>query len=119
MVSECGLIPLPDKVAAICAFPRPATVGQLMSYLGMLNVYRRFIRGAAGVLKPLTDALCGAGGKAAKVEWSPQMLQAFEGSKQQMVAVTHLANPGKKAKLALSVDASGTHVRAALQRRHH
>ena len=44
-----------------------------------------------------------------------QMLQAFEGSKQQMVAITHLAHPGKKAKLALSVDASDTHIGAALQ----
>ena len=86
-----------------------------MSYLGMVNFYRRFIRGAAGVLKPLTDALRGAGGKAAKVEWSTQMLQTFERSKQQIVGVTHLAHPGKKVKLALSVNASGTHIGAALQ----
>ena len=59
------------------------------------------------------DTLHGAGGKVAKVEWST--LQAFEGSKQQMVAVTHLAHLGKKAKLALYVDASGTHLGAALQ----
>ena len=115
MVSARGIIPLPEKVAAIRAFPRPGTVGQLMSYLGMVNFYRRFIKGAAGVLKPLTDALCGTSGKAAKLDWSPSMLAAFETSKKQMVQVTHLAHPGKMAKLALSVDASGTHVGAALQ----
>ena len=32
-----------------------------------------------------------------------------------MVQATHLAHPGKKARLALSVDASGMHVGAALQ----
>ena len=37
MVSACGIIPLPEKVAAIRAFPPPGTVGQLMSYLGMVN----------------------------------------------------------------------------------
>ena len=63
LVSARGIIPLPEKVAAIRAFPWPGTVGQLMSYLGMVNFYRRFIRGAAGVLKPLTDALRGASGK--------------------------------------------------------
>ena len=42
------------------------------------------------------------------------MLEAFEGSKQQMVRATHLAHLGKNARLALSVDASGTHLRAAL-----
>ena len=67
-----------------------------MSYLGMVNFYRRFIKGAAGVLKPLTDALRRAGGKAANVEWSPQMLQAFEGSNQQIVAAIHLAHTSKK-----------------------
>ena len=55
LVSARGITPLPEKVAAIRAFPQPVTVGQLMSYLGMVNFYRRFIRGAAGVLKPLTD----------------------------------------------------------------
>ena len=44
---------------------------------------------------------------------------AFKGIKQQMVKATHLAHPGKNARLALSysmsIDASGTHVGAALQ----
>ena len=71
IVSACGIIPLPEKVAAIRAFPWPGTIGQLMSYLGMVNFYRRFIKGAAGALKPLTDALCGASGKAAKLDLHP------------------------------------------------
>ena len=86
-----------------------------MSYLRMANFYRRFIKGAAGVLKLLTNTLGGTRGKVAKLEWSTPMLEAFEGSKQQMVRATHLAHPGKKARLALSVDASGTHIGAALQ----
>ena len=86
-----------------------------MSYLGMVNFYRRFIKGPAGVLKPLKDNLHGTSGKATKIEWSIPMLEAFEGSKQQMVWATHLAHPGKKERLALSVDASGIHVGAALQ----
>ena len=45
------------------------------------------------------------GGKAARIEWSTPMLEAFEGSKQQRVKATHLAHLGKKARLALSVDA--------------
>ena len=115
MVSACGIIPLPEKVAAIRAFPWPGTIGQLMSYLGMVNFSRRFIKGAAGALKPLTDALRGASGKVAKLEWSTPMLEAFKGSKKQMVQATHLAHPGKKARLALSLDASGTPIGAALQ----
>ena len=112
MVSARGIILLLEKLAAIHAFPQPGTVGQLKSYLGMMNFYRRFIKGAAGVLKPLMDALRGASGK---LEWSTPMLEAFEGSKQLMVRATHLAHLGKKAKLALSVNASCTHIGVALQ----
>ena len=49
------------------------------------------------------------------MEWSTPILEAFEGSKRHMVGATHLAHPGRKAILALSVDASGKHVGAALQ----
>ena len=54
MVSARGIIPLPEKLAALHAFPQPATVGKVMSYLGIVNFYRRFIRLASEVLKPLT-----------------------------------------------------------------
>ena len=40
---------------------------------------------------------------------------SLRGQQQQMVGATHLAHPGRKAILALSVDASGTHEGAALQ----
>jgi len=64
-VDQSGIRPLPARVAAIQDYPRPKTVQQLQSYLGMVNFYRRFIRGAAGVLKPLTDSLAGLGKGAA------------------------------------------------------
>ena len=44
MVSAHGIIPLPEKVAAIHAFPQPGTIGQQMSYLGMVNFDRRLSR---------------------------------------------------------------------------
>ena len=59
-VTAEGISPLPDRVAAIKKFPQPSTVQQLQTYLGMLNFYRRFIKGAACVLKPLTDTLRGS-----------------------------------------------------------
>ena len=114
-VSARGVEPLADKVAAIRAFPQPKTVKQLQSYLGMVNFYRKFLRSVAGILKPLTDALRGAGGQADKIQWTPAMDEAFISSKKGLEKVTVLAHPGKHAKLALSVDASETHVGAALQ----
>ena len=114
-VSARGVEPLPAKVAAIRDFPQPKTVKQLQSYLGMVNFYRRFVKDAAGILKPLTDALRGAGGQAAKIQWSSAMEEAFRTSKQRLEAAAVLAHPGKHARLALSVDASESHVGAVLQ----
>ena len=59
LVDKNGIRPLPAKVEAITKYPRPTTCSQLLSFLGMINFYRRFIRGAASILKPLTDATKG------------------------------------------------------------
>ena len=67
-VSMQGLRPLGTHVAAIKAPPAPASKSQLMSFLGMLNFYWRYLRGAASILKPLTDATRGAGGTAQPAE---------------------------------------------------
>jgi len=61
-VSADGILPIAERVRAITAFSRPTVKGELQRFLGMVNYYRRFIRGAASILKPLTDATRGQGG---------------------------------------------------------
>ena len=53
----------------------------MMSFLGMLNFYRRYLRGAASILKPLTDATRGAGSKHSKLVWTKEMAVAFTAAK--------------------------------------
>ena len=65
LVDMSGIRPLPAKVEAIIKYPRPTTCSQLPSVLGMINFYRRFIKGAASILKPLTDATKGEGARLA------------------------------------------------------
>jgi len=112
VVSSTGVSPLPDRVQAIRSFPRPTTLKELQTYLGMLNFYRRFLSGAARLLKPLSDALRG---NATKLDWSSQMEMAFCDSKSALAAVAELAHPLPQAPLTLAVDASNTHVGAVLQ----
>ena len=114
-VSSSGIKPLADRVEAIRKFPQPETVQQLQTYLGMVNFYRRFLRGAAQVLKPLTDIL--KGGAKGKLEWSDCMRGAFTASKAAMVNAAELVHPEEGAELSLEVDASGTHVGAVLHQR--
>ena len=112
-ISATGIKPLAEKVAAISKFERPVTAKGLQTYLGMVNFYRRFLRGAAAVLKPLTDSLKGA--PKGRLLWTAEMEGSFEASKTAMLTAAELAHPEKHGELTLAVDASEKHVGAVLQ----
>ena len=61
LLSASGCSPLLKHSAAISAFHLPSDKPALQRFLGMLNFYWKFLRGAAGVLAPLTDTLKGPG----------------------------------------------------------
>ena len=116
-ISAAGITPLPLRVAALQRHPPPCTVKQLLGFLGMVNFYRRFIRGAAGILRPLTDALRGGPKPSAAVDWSPDKQAAFQAVKDALAAAVQLSYPTPGAELALATDASADHVGATLQQR--
>jgi len=115
LVSEHGVVPVPEKVSAITAHPEPVNRGQLLSFLGMINFYRKFIRGAASILRPLTDATRGKGGRATPITWSEEMKTSFLQAKEALKKATMLAHPVEGAKLSLAVDASDHHIGGVLQ----
>ena len=112
-VAAAGVSLLPSSVAAVKNFPQQVSTKQLMSFLGMLNFYRRFIPGAARMLKPLTDALKGKPQK--ELTWSEEMKNSFSRSKEALCYVATLAHPDPAAHIFLAVDVSDTHVGAVLQ----
>ena len=73
-VSMLGLHPLGARVATIQAHPKPNTKSQLISCLGMLNFYKRYLKETASNLKPLMDATRRAG---TKLVWTKEMRRAF------------------------------------------
>jgi RNase H-like domain found in reverse transcriptase len=112
-VSQAGIAPLQSKVEAVTEFPQPSTCKQLMTFLGMLNFYRRFLPGAAKVLMPLTDSLKGVAATAV-ITWSAAMLSAFGEAKRLLARATCLAHPDEQAQLSVAVDASDSHIGAVL-----
>ena len=76
----------------------------------MLNFYRRYLQGAVSILKPLTDATCGAGSKHSKLKLTREMGRAFLAAQTALKEATHLAYPDQEAELTLAVDASNYHV---------
>jgi transposase InsO family protein len=110
-----GAGPLEDHVAAVKDFPLPADKQGLQRFLGLVNFYRRFLPGAAGVLKQLTDALQGGGGQKRVLVGSDSMRAAFERIKEMLCGTGCLAHPHPAARVSLAVDASDKHVGTVLQ----
>ena len=80
----------------------------------MINFYRKFLRGAARVLAPLTDALKGPG---KSLTWTPDLDSAFRHAKDLLIRVPELIHTCPSAPISLAMDASDSHVGAVLQQR--
>ena len=78
----------------------------------MLNFYRKFLCGAAGVLAPLTDALRGPG---KSIIWSLALDSSFRHAKDLLASVPELAHLRPGAQISLAVDAFDSHVGSVLQ----
>jgi len=59
IVTQEGIKPNPDKIAAIKNFPCPKNKKEIKSFLGLLGYYRKFIKDFAKITKPLTKQLKG------------------------------------------------------------
>jgi len=91
----------------------PTTRTQVRSFLGMYNVFRRFVPNFARMAAPLTD-LMGSTARVLVPPATPLQQQAFERLKEALKTPPVLALPRRGRKDVLDVGASGTQVGAAL-----
>lgn len=80
-IDKDGIHPTEKKVEAIGNAPRPKDKQQLQSFLGLLNFYRRFLRGASHILGPLHRLL----GQATRWRWGEEEAAAFSQAKDILV----------------------------------
>ncbi|KAJ8627132.1 hypothetical protein MRB53_020439 [Persea americana] len=91
-----------SKVRAIVDWEPPTKVTKLQSFLGLVNYYRRFIKGYSNITTPLTDML-----KKGRVwEWSPGCQQALDRKKCAITEEPVLALPDFNKPYAVHTDAS-------------
>lgn len=118
LISGKGTRPPAERIKALQDFPPPKTVQGLRRFLGMINYYRQFLPSAARLQAPLISEIAAIKGKGAvPVNWTPQLLEAFNACKNSLSAATLLAHPVSEAQLGLFTDASSVHVGACLQQR--
>jgi len=91
----------------------PTTRTQVRSFVGMCNVFRRFVPNFARMAAPLTD-LMGSTAPVLVPPATPLQQQALDLLKEALTTPPVLALPRRGRKYVLDVDACGTQVGAAL-----
>lgn len=102
IVDKTGLRPDPKKLQAIRDVPKPISITELKSFLGMLNYYRKFIPNLSILLPPLHELLK----KESAWHWSVLCQEAFSAAKNILTSNKVLAYYEEGRPLVLSVDSS-------------
>lgn len=110
VVGQGQVRPVEAKVAAIQAYPAPATKAELMRFLGLAGYYRCFCANFSTVVAPLTHLLKAG----VKYIWSSQCQVAFEKVKALLCSAPVLAAPQLGVPFQLQVDASNVGAGAVL-----
>ena len=97
LLSGKTISPNPTKLEAVADWPRPQTVSQVRSFLGIANYFRRFIQHYAKIASPLDEVT----GKGTKFSWNQERQSAFEALKTALLQapVLRLANVAKPFKV--------------------
>ena len=109
-VSSEGVSPDPANVEKVRDYPRPTTVVEVRSFLGLASYYRRFVADFAKIASPLQDLTQ----KDARFQWSEQCETAFLQLRHALVSAPVLGYPNFKSPYQLYTDASQHAVGAVL-----
>ncbi|GJT21545.1 putative nucleotidyltransferase, ribonuclease H [Tanacetum coccineum] len=102
IVSADGIIMDPSKVEAITKWPRPTTVTEVRSFLGLAGYYRRFVEGFSRLALPLTQLMR----KGEKFVWTDECQESFEELKRRLVSAPILTLPSGSGGFQIYSDAS-------------
>jgi hypothetical protein len=110
IVSAEGIRPVFDKLQAITDLPVPQHVKGLRAFLGMMEQYRKYIKGYAAIAAPLYLMLR----KGVAFEWGAAALAAFQALKNALCEAPVLALPNWELPFILTTDWSRVAVGAVL-----
>ena len=101
-ISSEGLHPTPEKIKAIREAPKPQSVTELKSFLGLLSYYSKFLPNMSSTLAPLYSLLQ----KSRRWQWRREQQHAFESAKALLQSGALLVHYDPKKPLTLACDAS-------------
>ncbi|KAK8931451.1 hypothetical protein KSP39_PZI016502 [Platanthera zijinensis] len=103
IISQKGVSVDPKKIEAIKSWPRPTTVSEVRSFLGLAGYYRRFIRDFSKIALPLTSLTR----KGKGLDWTVECELAFENLKSRLMTAPVLSLPSGPDGFQIYSDASG------------
>ena len=109
-ISPQGLYLTPDNIKAICNAPKPESVSELKSFLGLLSYYSWFLPNASSTLTPLYSLLQSN----KKWAWSSKEQAAFDTAKGILQSTSLLVHYDPTKPLILACDTSPYGVGAVL-----
>lgn len=110
LIKNGEIYPDDSKFDAIEKIPPPKNVKTLQSFLGLVNYYRKFIKGLATRAKPLNELLKNK----TNFEWNELCQKAFEELKYELIHVCPLKMPDFTQPFILVTDASDIALGAVL-----
>ena len=102
VISGEGISVDPAKIEAVMDWPRPTTVTEVRSFLGLAGYYRRFIERFSAIATPLTRLLK----KETKFEWTERCEKSFQELKQRLTTAPVLTIPSGPGGYEIYSDAS-------------
>ena len=105
-----GLHKTTDKTAAVVNAPRPQSVAEVRSFLGLVNYYHKFLPNLATILHPLNQML----ERNYQWDWTDQCEEAFDKVKVMIASDLVLTHYDPNLPLQLACDASPVGIGAVL-----
>ena len=113
-ISKEGIRPPPDRINAIKDFTEQKTAKQLQRFLGLMNWFRKFIRGFSAITKCLYKLVK----KVIKFQWEAEHQHAFDELKSSLINSEALAFPRYDLPFYVSVDRSSKGIGYMLYQKH-
>ncbi|GBM98038.1 Retrovirus-related Pol polyprotein from transposon 297 [Araneus ventricosus] len=113
IISADGVKTDPEKTKAVVDWPRPETVHDLRSFLGLCTYYRRFVRNFSAIARPLhklTEAR-------SNFNWTEECEKSFNSLKQALITSPVLTYPRTDKEFILDTDASNEGIGAVLSQK--
>ncbi|CAF1253603.1 unnamed protein product [Rotaria sordida] len=105
IITSDGVKPDPDLVKSVVDFPRPQTIRDVQSYLGLTGYYRRFIQNYARIAEPLIKQLRFTVTGNHHLRWSNECTEAFNTLKKKLTTAPIMNTPNFEQLFILEVDA--------------